>query len=262
MKKNRLLIFVLSLLVPLTMGTSFASSSQNLKNIGDLMNHQNFELAKTEFQKLNLDPYSLSYGDAILYYNVISFNNIEDPKIFLWKYIEKNPKYASGSAVVSRMYGHTSQECIQSNIIEVNDYAEKWFCILFNTNLPNFFKKFSWWQIIVQAKTILAHANNDDRLQFASDIANFISYYEWSISNLSKYQKQYIRNLREYLWNYILRQDKNFINGYFILLNAVNPKDCDAINKIKKNLLDNYKGDKDRLKNSVNDFLDQFKNCN
>ncbi len=122
------------------------------------------------------------------------------------------------------------------------DLIDKKFCKILNSE----FEK----QDIEDVKN-----TKEKTLQFLSDKAN---YYSNVAINIDGYRDE-MENEKKILWEKIIEHDKNFVNGYLILLNFYDYKnDCDNFNKYYKLLEDNYIWDED-IKTRI--FSRKYRNC-
>jgi hypothetical protein len=135
-----------------------------------------------------------------------------------------------------RKYWHKNLDCDKLTIKSINlDLIDKKFCKIIN----NKFEK--------QDLQDLEKLNNS--LQNLSDRANYYSY----VSEI-KWYEDIMAEKKKLIWEKILETDKNFINGYIILLTYYdNKNDCTNYKKYYELLEKNYIWDETRKK-SILDY--------
>ena len=166
---------------------------------------------------------------------LISWFNWDKKKIidYRTKYFP-DEKYTAYN-MVRKFWYKNIKDCEKLTIKNINlDLIEKKFCNLFK----NKFKK-------VDLVEIDKLRNN---LQNLSDKANYYSY----VSKI-KWYNNIMSEKKKIIWEKILKIDKNFINGYIVLLNYYNNKNyCDNYKKYYKLLEKNYIWDDIRKKSIFN----------
>lgn len=249
------------------MPSVFATANEKFESIWVSLNQQNFEKAFTDFKNLDIDPLELSYENAMGYYNLLLTFNRTESKIFLEKILQKNPDFGSGSAFLVRKYGYNSKECLHGKIIAPIDHIEHYSCFLDHEKMSSFQAYLAGWAFVLAGEKMWQEMpDSSQKIQFASDLGNFLGYYSRHIApkfrnNLFvQYQARYLTDLKRKFGEYIVEKDPSFVNGYFLLVDSEAALwNCERVAQLRAKLWENYQWDENRKTEVIEPSLWQYR---
>ena len=249
------IILVVCLLLPANV---FASSSytpsslsvweisKELSEIGDLLNHQDFESAFIRQERLlryvtdEQVAKDLSYIDFMTIIQNYGWQKDSDDtkQELIQNRIVFHPEERRKCALVTRASGY-SVSCLmpwsKSDFIDRVDYLVR---LIYRGNQRNI------------ERYIASLQKKAQSLQDKSDLGNIIVFYTNQHPNREKYFAPMIRDLGQH----IIAVDPYWVNGYFLASQGLEPWSREAL-KLCDNLLLNYRGDDNRKRDSVDPFI-------
>lgn len=248
------IVLVVCLLLPANVfaASSYNSSllsvseiSQELSEIWELLNHQDFESAFIRQERLlqyvsdEQITQDLSYDDFIAIIQNYGWQKASDRKSeLIQSRIVVHPEERRKCALVNRLSGYTAPCLMPWSRSDFVDRADYFTRLLMRGNQKNTERYITSLQKKVQS------------LQDKSDLGNVIAFYINQYPKREKYFSPMVRDLGQQ----IIVADPYWVNGYFLASQGLEPWSREAL-KLCDNLLLNYRGDDNRKRDSVDPFI-------
>lgn len=243
------LVFPANVLAMEEAGTQLSLStseiSQELVEIWDLLNHQDFESAFVRQDRLlqhvtdTQITQDISYADFLAIIQNYSWQRdmSDRKKDLIHTRLQFHPEERRKCALVTRLSGYSTSCLMPWSKGDFVDWVDYLVRLVYRENQRNTERYIASLQQRVRS--------NQDKSDLGNILTLYISYYP----NREKYFSPIIRNFG----NQIIAEDPYWVNGYFLASQWLKPWSIEVL-KLCDNLLKNYRGDENRKKIEIDSF--------